>query len=454
MSLSLARTVADAVLYEGYLLYPYRSSSRKNQVRWQFGVLGPPGAAATGIGEESEMAVQCPVRGGPDAAVHVYLRFLQLQVRSVERIAADRFEPVDELRVDGVRHLTWDEAVEREVSLGPYPLVELRDAVNVPVEVTGGQDVDELQNARGEIVGRLVRRRSQLSARVQLSVVPDGDVHRLEVRVVNTGSDPHADKDLATRTSLLGSHVLLVAGGSAAFVSVLDPPAELREAVSRCAQHRCWPVLTGSDGDTDIVLASPIILYDYPSVAPESAGALFDSTEIDEILTLRVLTLTDEEKAAARATDVHAADIIDRCEAMSPEELQRLHGVLRDPHAATSSVDATVFATGDAPWWDPGVDASVQPELDSVMIAGRAVQKGSIVRVHPSRRADAQDLFYAGQVARVAAVHRDVDGGTHVAVTLVDDPAADLHDWYGRYLYFAPDELEPLDSIDQREETP
>ena len=66
------------------------------------------------------------------------------------------------------------------------------------------------------------------------------------------------------------------------------------------------------------------------------------------------------------------------------------------------------------------------------------------MRVHPSRRADAQDLFFAGQVARVTAVLADVDGGMHVAVVLVDDPAADLHDWYGRYFYFAPDELEPL----------
>ena len=195
------------------------------------------------------------------------------------------------------------------------------------------------------------------------------------------------------------------------------------------------------------MLASPIILYDYPAVAPESAGALFDSTEIDEILTLRVLTLTDEEKAEARATDVHAAAIIDRCEAMTPDELQRLHGVLRDPHgqvAPSFDDEGAVFDTGDAPWWDPSVDASVRPELDAVVIEGTAVRKGSIVRIHPNRRADAHDLFYADQVARVAAVHRDVDGETHVAVVLVDDPAADLHDWYGRYLHFAPDELEPL----------
>ena len=71
-----------------------------------------------------------------------------------------------------------------------------------------------------------------------------------------------------------------------------------------------------------------------PEIAEQSAGALFDSTEIDEILTLRVMTITDDEKAAARATDPRAAAIIDRCDAMTPAELQQLHGVLRDPHAS------------------------------------------------------------------------------------------------------------------------
>ena len=99
------------------------------------------------------------------------------------------------------------------------------------------------------------------------------------------------------------------------------------------------------------------------------------------------------------------------------------------------------------PWWDPAADESVRPEVDHVVIDGVRVAKGSLVRVHPSRRADAQDLFFADQVARVTAVLSDVDGGSHVALVLVDDPAADLHDWYGRYLYFAPDELEPLDRV-------
>jgi len=203
-----------------------------------------------------------------------------------------------------------------------------------------------------------------------------------------------------------------------------------------------------------VVLGSPIILYDYPEVAAESAGALFDSTEIDEILTLRVMTMTDAEKAEARATDPRAAEIIDRCDTMSTETLQQLHGALRKPHGPLVPPEATAdvrnleppsFETGDVPWWDPAADESVQPEVDSVMIDGVNVARGSLVRVHPSRRADAQDLFFADQVARVTAVLADVDGGTHIALVLVDDPAADLHEWYGRYLYFAPEEIEPLD---------
>jgi hypothetical protein len=447
-SLGLARIVADAVLYEGYLLYPYRSSSRKNQVRWQFGVLGPPGAADAAVGEEPELAVQCLLRpGAGHSQLEVHLRFLQLQVRSVERAEHDgTFTPVEELRVDGTTHLGWDEAVEREVPLGAFSLAALSEGVTLPTEVPGGQDVAELSGSDGTIVGRLVRRREPLAGVVQLSAVADGGFARVEARVRNVGPDPQGDKQAAIRTSFIGTHLLLGAH-SAGFVSVIDPSEDARAAAARCVQRRCWPVLAGPEGATDVVLAAPIILYDYPTVAPESAGALFDSTEIDEILTLRVMTLTDEEKAAARATDAHAAAIIDRCDQMSPQELQRLHGVLRDPRrglAGPMPGDEAVFGTDGVPWWDPAADASVRPEADSVVIAGTSVARGSVVRVHPSRRADAQDMFFAGQLARVDAVHRDVDGETHVAVVLVDDPAAEMHDWYGRYLYFAPDELEPV----------
>jgi hypothetical protein len=463
VSLELARTVADAVLFEGYLLYPYRATSRKNQVRWQFGVLGPPGAAGAGVGEEAQMSAQCLLRDRGRGRVGIHLRFLQLQTRTVERATDDpgRFEPVDQLSAGMRSWMSWDEAVEHEVELDPCLLAALTGpGRRLPVEIEGGTDVEPLHGDEGAEVGRLVRRRWPLRAQVRADAAPTGvdGLVRLGLRVDNVAAGPPADdKDTAIRSSLIGAH-LLVRAEDADFVSLLEPPADAAAAAMACTQHRCWPVLAGIPGETDVVLVSPIILYDYPEVADQSAGALFDSTEIDEILTLRIMTLTDEEKAQARATDPRAAEIIDRCDAMSPEALARMHGILRDPHAGAAvtfpgpaegladvrDVDPPTFGTPDVPWWDPEADASVRPDVDAVLVDGVSVARDSLVRIHPSRRADAQDLFFAGQTARVSAVHSDVDGNVHVAVVLVDDPAADLHDWYGRYLYFAPDELEPL----------
>ncbi|WP_329060823.1 hypothetical protein [Streptomyces sp. NBC_01429] len=462
VGLDHVREIADAVLYEGYLLYPYRAGSAKNRSRWQFGVLGPPSAAPASFAEEPGMATQCllsvPAEAAGTAEVEVRLRFLQHQVREVRRCEEDgRHTAVGELTVDGVAFLSWDEAVEREIDLAPVPLTGPTDQHRT---VPGGEETEHLTDARGVTVGSVVRRREPLAVRIRTRTERDGGFLRLTVAVDNEHPGTAADKDAAIRASLIGTHVILRAHG-AAFVSLREPPDEAAPAAARCEQRRCWPVLAGAKGSTDTVIGAPIILYDHPEIAEQSAGDLFDSTEIDEILTLRVMTMTDREKAEARATDPRAREIIDRCDAMAPEELRRLHGLLRDPHAPAApsgpvdTVDPAgdprdaapaAFDTGGAPWWDPAADASVSPGSDSVVIDGVPVAKGSLVRVHPARRADAQDLFFAGQVARVTAVLSDVDGGVHVALVLVDDPAADLHDWYGRYFYFAPDELEPLPS--------
>ncbi|WP_239069445.1 MULTISPECIES: hypothetical protein [unclassified Streptomyces] len=473
VSLDHVRTIADAVLYEGYLLYPYRASSHKNRSRWQFGVLGPPSASAASFSEDPGMEMQCLLTAPhePPGGVTIHLRFLQLQVREVQRRDEDGgYTPVEQLTVDGVSVLSWDEAVEREVIL---PALAWNEELDQLHRITGGSETEPLTDPNGAEVGRIVRRREPLAARIRTRWTADDGFVRLSVSVDNEHPDTAADKDAAIRASLIGSHLLLQAHG-AGFVSLLEPPDEAAGAAGRCRQRRCWPVLAGPSGTTDTVLGAPIILYDHPEVAEQSAGALFDSTEIDEILTLRVMTMTDEEKAEARATDPRAREIIDRCDGMSPADLQQLHGLLRDPHAPQAGpagpspadtptpfdadpFDADPFDTGGVPWWDPATDAAVQPESDAVVINGVRVAKGSLVRVHPSRRADAQDLFFAGQVARVTAVLSDVDGAVHVALVLVDDPASDLHDWYGRYFYFAPDELAPLaveSSKEHREETP
>ena len=155
--------------------------------------------------------------------------------------------------------------------------------------------------------------------------------------------------------------MLAVDGG--AFVSLLDPPDGAAEAAVACRSDGHLP---GPHRRDDVVLSSPIILYDHPEVAPESPGDLYDATEIDEILALRVLTLTDEEKAEARGTDARAAAIIDRCDALSPEAME-------PPARADAPGRAGVGRRRPRPGSDagavvgPGVRRSVDPWTDSVL---------------------------------------------------------------------------------------
>lgn len=428
-----ARAVADAVLYEGYLLYPYRGTSSKNQSRWQWGVLGPPGAAAAGVGEDDHLSAQFVVDGAD--AVTLMLRFLQLQHRQAECSSGGGYRPVDELTTPTGSWLSWDEAVEVELSFGPFEFANAPAQWALPVNVPGGTEVDTVDG------GRLVRTRQPLHAVLNVDIEADGGLYRVAVEIANTAALA-VDKHCAIATSLIGTHVIVEAVGGE-FVSLLEPPDEAAAAVDRCRQHRCFPVLAGPPGECDLLLVSPIILYDHPEIAEQSGGHFFDSTEIDELLTLRVMTMTDDEKAQARATDPLAAELIDRCDAMPPETMARMHGVLRNPHR----VDGLIPEVPDGvDWWDPSPENAVRPEIDAVLINGIRVARGSRVRLRPARRADAQDLFISDKTARVTSVHEDVDGNQHVAVIVEDDPAADLHQWYGRYLYFSPDEVEPVGS--------
>jgi hypothetical protein len=244
------------------------------------------------------------------------------------------------------------------------------------------------------------------------------------------------------RGRCVGTH-LLVTVSDTRVLSLLDGPDWTTADAAACVQSRCWPVLIADDEGNDALLISPIILGDHPTIAPESTGDLFDATEIDEILTLRVMTMTDEEKAEARGTDPRAAAILERCDEISDAELAALHGGRRDPYTDAFPTLGEV-QPDEVPWWDAGQDAKAQPLTDSVLVSGVAVAKGSRVLLRPSRRADAQDIFLAGLTAVVERVYFDVDGGKHVAVALEDDPGADLYATTGRFYYFAPDELEPL----------
>jgi len=466
-----ARAIAEAVLYEGYVLYPYRASSAKNQLRWQFGVLVPRTFSETDGSERSSVCTECLVRPEGSAVLRVRARCLQVQHRFVE--ASDGlggFVPVDQLEVDGTRYVTWDEAINRVVDLPQRRLERLAQRGYVAnFGWSGGTEPELLRRADGAVAGRLVRHWEPVQGRVIVTAAAaaaaaaaatataaaaaapaaegDGPLVKVTVTIENTTTwaGTSVRRESVMGQSLVAVHTML-AVDKGRFVSLLGPPADARDAARSCQNDGAFPVLIGDD---DIVLSSPIILYDHPEVAPESPGDLYDGTEIDEILALRVLTLTDEERSEARGTDPRAAAIIDRVEGFAPETWDRLHGAVRSLGTSRSvSTASTVEEAPPAvPWWGPEADALFDPWETSVVIAGTTVSKGSRVRLHPSHRADAQDLFLDSLTATVAGIFTDVDGAEHVAVS-VDDAASEELSWQGRYLFFYPDEVEPLSRQD------
>jgi hypothetical protein len=281
-----------------------------------------------------------------------------------------------------------------------------------------------------------------VSALVRISAVPAGPWTKVCVRLENVSDWPAgraADREDALRQACAGAHVLL-AVEHGAFLSLTDPPPDAAAAVAACDNERLWPVLIGPPDRRDLVLASPIILSDYPDVAPESPGDLCDATEIDEILTLRIMTLTDDEKREACATDERARQIIERADTLPPEVFERLHGAIRQ--LRTAGVPSSGLADAEGFFNPPGA-APLGGEV--VQVDGVRVATGSHVRLRPSRRADTMDMFLYGRAATVAGVYRDVENRAYVAVTIDDDPAADIQHRAGRFFYFYPDELEPLD---------
>ncbi|HEY1536866.1 MAG TPA: hypothetical protein VGF76_22750 [Polyangiaceae bacterium] len=361
--------VADAVLYEGYALYPYRESSLKNRVRWNFGGVYPRAYSQAQAGaDQCEASTQCLVIGARCE--------LTIEARFLEQLEAGAKEDAETARPRSFR---------REFG-----------------------DVARLAGCTVEAAFSRGRLHASLELRVQAL---ERSVFRVHAVLRNESNCPAVERADALADTLLAAHLLLAVRGGE-FVSQIDPPSELSSVSRACEQGGLWPVLAGDKARRDRVLASPIILYDYPQIAPESRADSCDATEIDEILLLRVLTLSDIEKAELRQGDARCRAILARAEALSADELLRLHGRLQRPTPDTSS----------------------------------ALRVGQRVRLRPKARADIFDLALAGRVATVRAIERDFEERVHVSVTVDDDPGADLGTLGlpGHRFYFFLDEVEPL----------
>ena len=373
MNFDSAQQIADAVLFEGYLLYPYRQTAVKNQQRWTFGGVYPEAYSAAQRGADAcMMRTECLINGGDDTTVTVRTRFLHLTERMVGEITsppgplsvkrrggaisvearpstgdtdlgASHPSPLDgegqgvrlvnELRVGDQVYRPWQEAVERSVDAADLSLTDLMAApVRVPIHCSDSRELEPLRDAANNDVGVVIRTQKAIDGTIMVGAkwVADG-VYTLSVVIENVTAlaiPGVPSRDDALPHSMISTHAIMgVSGGT--FVSLLDPPAEMQPFVAGCQNVGTWPVLAGEEGDRSMMLSSPIILYDYPQIAPESAANLFDGTEIDEILMLRIMTLTDDEKREIQESDPRGRDVLARTEAIPPEQFRKMHGVIR-----------------------------------------------------------------------------------------------------------------------------
>ncbi len=444
MNREIVDKVVNAVLYEGYILYPYRASSAKNRQRFTFGRVYPEMYAnAQGGREPCRMQTQCLLENeSKDAVAHVEVRFLHATARKVGRLPslADTItddadlEFVPEVRVGEKRYAAWHEAVERVLTLPPISL-------RTPLEQThdfhfeASRAIEPIRDDAGKIVAAFVREQEELRGRIEIVTEPiDDAVMKMAVRILNHSAVPEAELDDQNRIVMrvfASAHTLIwIEGGKC--LSLLDPPGAYLEAARSCKNTGTWPVLVGDETkhENDAILSSPIILYDYPKIAPESAGNLYDGLEIDEILTLRIQTMTDEEKAEMRAIDDHARRILERTELMPNDQMLQMHGVMRDARAPSATED----------FFNP------TDRRHTVMVNGVELKAGDRVRIRPKRRADAFDMILAGKIAIIEAVEEDVQNEIHLALVLEDDPGRELgmSRQPGHRFFYGSDEVEPV----------
>jgi hypothetical protein len=317
--------IAKAVLYEGYMLYPYRPSSVKNRQRFNFGVLYPRAYSEAQSGSDAwSNQTECLVEGSSLTAIEIKIQFLKLVARATDSQPSNG---------NAQTPASWQEAIECDVAV---PISTLGTLVSEPIvwpfSFPAQRDVEVLPDGSGVAAGPVVRSQEFVQGTVRITTeLVNNELYKVTVVVENlTATDDSEDsRDQALMRSLVSAHTLLgVTDGR--FVSLLDPPEELAEIAASCRNVGTWPVLVGAAGDRDTMLSSPIILYDYPQIAPESPGDLFDGTEIDEILALRIMTMTDAEKHEMRHADERARKMLERTETLPMEHLMKLHGTLRE----------------------------------------------------------------------------------------------------------------------------
>jgi hydrogenase maturation protease len=453
MSDEVLEEIINAVLYEGFILYPYRPSSRKNQrERFTFGRVYPQRYSIAERGAEScRMQTECLLSSSSESPVlTISVRFLHPLTREIAvldppMVSWDGSEPsfrvVPELRLGEKLFQTWQEATERRIEVPPLDL----DRGNyrrqrMGFEFPSSRALEPIYHNR-QVVGMVVREQAAVRGNVEVTaerLTPT--LLKITVAVLNQSELPeselgNSDKVLL-RTFASTNTVLRVSGGQ--FISLLDSGPEFEAPADLCRNIGTWPVLVGDEekAQRDTMLSSPIILYDYPQIARESAGSLYDGSEIDELLTLRIKTLTEEEKLEMRNTDEHARNLLERTEALTEADLLQMHGAMRRPITGTN-IDFDDFFGANTP-------------LTDVSVGGVHLKPGDQVRIRPKGRSDVLDIALSGQRATIEAIEQDLERRIHLALVLENDPGKDLGllRQPGHRFFFGADEVEPISAME------
>lgn len=414
-----------SVLYEGYILYPYRVSALKNQKRFTFGRVYPEVYSRLLRGADpSSIQTECLVKGA-SPEIEIEVRFLQ----PIWREVMVNGSVVGEIKVGQSLLQTWQEAIEREIRL---PECKIGNWSGKPQRHCFHFEAGEAIEPGPLPEIQIRRRREPISGVIECaaSELSEGG-WRISIQVKNTSCLPESsmnDQDAVLMRTFASTHTILSVR-EGAFISLLEPPQEYASAAALCQNLGVWPVLIGdqSKQEANCMLASPIILYDYPRIAPESAVDHCDGTEIDELLALRITAMTNSEKNEMRQACDWARRILESSESLPPERFLRMHGAIRKGGSREGDL------------WNS------RTKISGVTVNGVFLRAGGRVRIRPKRGTDAMDMMLADKGAVIESVEQDLEGRVYFALILDDDPGKDMgfSSMPGHRFFYTTEEVEP-----------
>lgn len=273
--------LCKTLLYEGYALFPYRKNALKNQKRFNFGVLSPKCWIENQINEHFFQQTEILVLAENESKLSFKTHFLRLNEE-------DQWQTAVEKKIEG------------EISLNRTQTFEhTEDNLFGKIEISSER-----------LTGYLFKVRFFFENLTEIE-----DFRELS-------------REQILHFSFVSTHTIFELENGK-FISQIETPNEFIEHTNSLQNVGLFPVLIGDKYKKNNILASPIILYDFPEIAENSFDNFFDGLEIDELMILNLLVLPEDEKRQITETDERTRLILEKIENLKSEDLQNLHAVLR-----------------------------------------------------------------------------------------------------------------------------